>query len=107
MNSVWCIKILSPQEAQQMGKHGLELLNSVHIQRLSNGSYDDYTSRQDSKNLSFGILCAIMCIDREEKTTMKCYPWIDMHCDSLLRAYRDGSGSLWDEEGRLYFQEPD
>ncbi len=34
---------------------------------------------------------------------MKCYPWIDMHCDSLLRAYRDGSGSLWDEEGRLYF----
>lgn len=38
---------------------------------------------------------------------MKCYPWIDMHCDSLLRAYGDGSGSLWDEEGRLYFQEPD
>ena len=30
---------------------------------------------------------------------MKCYPWIDMHCDSLLRAYRDGSGSLWDGEG--------
>ena len=35
----------------------------------------------------------------KEKTTMKCYPWIDMHCDSLLRAYRDGSGSLWDGEG--------
>ena len=30
---------------------------------------------------------------------MKCYPWIDMHCDSLLRAYRDGSGSLWDGGG--------
>jgi len=30
---------------------------------------------------------------------MKCYPWIDMHCDSLLRAYNDGSGSLWDGEG--------
>jgi len=30
---------------------------------------------------------------------MICYPWIDMHCDSLLRAYRDGSGSLWDGEG--------
>lgn len=30
---------------------------------------------------------------------MKCHPWIDMHCDSLLRAYRDGSDSLWDGEG--------
>ncbi|MBA0565475.1 hypothetical protein Golob_010348, partial [Gossypium lobatum] len=29
VNSVWCIKILSPQEVQQMGKRGLELLNSV------------------------------------------------------------------------------
>ncbi len=26
--------------------------------------------------------------------------WIDMHCDSLLRAYRDGSGSLWDGRGQ-------
>lgn len=55
VNSVWCIKILSPQEVQQMGKHGLELLNSVPIQRLSNGSCDDYASRQDSRNLSSGI----------------------------------------------------
>ncbi len=30
---------------------------------------------------------------------MKRYPWIDMHCDSLLRAYSDGSGSLWDGGG--------
>ncbi|KDP38016.1 hypothetical protein JCGZ_04659 [Jatropha curcas] len=55
VNSVWCIKILSPQEVQQMGKRGLELLNSVPIQRLSNGSCDDYASRQDSRNLSTGI----------------------------------------------------
>ncbi|KAF2323969.1 hypothetical protein GH714_005755 [Hevea brasiliensis] len=55
VNSVWCIKILSPQEIQQMGKRGLELLNSVPIQRLSNGSCDDYASRQDSRNLSTGI----------------------------------------------------
>ncbi|XP_065857680.1 auxin response factor 6 [Euphorbia lathyris] len=55
VNSVWCIKILSPQEVQQMGKRGLELLNSVPIQRLSNSSCDDYTSRQDSRNLSTGI----------------------------------------------------
>ncbi|XP_039023184.1 auxin response factor 6-like [Hibiscus syriacus] len=29
VNSVWCIKILSPQEVQQMGKRDLELLNSL------------------------------------------------------------------------------
>ncbi|XVE51664.1 hypothetical protein DITRI_Ditri02bG0059600 [Diplodiscus trichospermus] len=55
VNSVWCIKILSPQEVQQMGKRGLELLNSVPVQRLSNGGCDDYPSRQDSRNLSSSI----------------------------------------------------
>ncbi|XVF87105.1 hypothetical protein PTKIN_Ptkin18bG0093200 [Pterospermum kingtungense] len=55
VNSVWCIKILSPQEVQRMGKRGLELLNSVPVQRLSNGGCDDYVSRQDSRNLSSGI----------------------------------------------------
>ncbi|KAK7245622.1 hypothetical protein RIF29_40470 [Crotalaria pallida] len=55
VNSVWCIKILSPQEVQQMGNTGLELLNSVPIQRLSNGVYDDYLSRQDPRSLSTGI----------------------------------------------------
>ncbi|KAE8696332.1 Auxin response factor 17 [Hibiscus syriacus] len=52
VNSVWCIKILSPQEVQQMGKRGKELLNSVPVQRLTNGSCDDYVNRQDSRNLS-------------------------------------------------------
>ncbi|XP_054802384.1 auxin response factor 6-like [Prosopis cineraria] len=55
VNSVWCIKILSPQEVQQMGNNGLELLNSVPIQRLSNGVCDDYVSRPDPRNLSTGI----------------------------------------------------
>ncbi|KAK7412545.1 hypothetical protein VNO78_04009 [Psophocarpus tetragonolobus] len=55
VNSVWCIKILSPQEVQQMGNTGLELLNSVPIQRLSNSICDDYVSRQDPRNLSTGI----------------------------------------------------
>ncbi|KAK6917131.1 Auxin response factor domain [Dillenia turbinata] len=54
VNSVWCIKILSPQEVQQMGKQGMELLNSVPVQRLSNNSCDDYGSRQDSR-MSTGI----------------------------------------------------
>ncbi|XP_044496299.1 auxin response factor 6 [Mangifera indica] len=55
VNNVWCIKILSTPELQQMGKRGIELLNSVPIQRLSNSSCDDYASRQDSRNLSSGI----------------------------------------------------
>ncbi|KAA0054028.1 auxin response factor 6-like [Cucumis melo var. makuwa] len=55
VNSVWCIKILSPEEVQDMGKRGLELLNSVPIQRLSNSTCDDYGSRQDSRNLISGI----------------------------------------------------
>ncbi|KAF5738333.1 Auxin response factor 6 isoform 1 [Tripterygium wilfordii] len=55
VNSVWCIKILSPQEVQQMGNHGLELLKSAPIQRLSNDICDNYMSRQDSRNLHSGI----------------------------------------------------
>ncbi|KAM5587579.1 auxin response factor 6 [Rosa sericea] len=56
VNNVWCIKILSPQEVQQMGKRGLELLKSVPMQRLSSNSCDEYGgSRQDSRNLSSGI----------------------------------------------------
>ncbi|KAK7246918.1 hypothetical protein RIF29_41789 [Crotalaria pallida] len=55
VNSVWCIKILSPQEVHQMGNNGLELLNSVRIQSLSNGICDDYTGRGDQRNLSNGI----------------------------------------------------
>ncbi|XP_077243806.1 auxin response factor 6 [Tasmannia lanceolata] len=55
VNSVWCIKILSPQDVQQMGNQGLELLSSVPIQRLSGNSCDDYVSGQDSRNLNSSI----------------------------------------------------
>ena len=59
MNSVSCIKILSPQEVQQMGKQGLELLSSAPGKRLGGGgggsSCDDYASRQESRSLSTGI----------------------------------------------------
>ncbi|KAE9603083.1 hypothetical protein Lal_00042383 [Lupinus albus] len=55
VNSVWCIKILSPHEVQQMGNNGLELLNSVPIQRLSNDICDDYTGHDDQRSLSNGI----------------------------------------------------
>jgi len=55
VNSVGCIKILSPQEVQQMGNNGLELLNSVPIQRLSSGVCDDYAGHEDPRSISTGI----------------------------------------------------
>ncbi|KAJ6797628.1 auxin response factor 17 isoform X1 [Iris pallida] len=55
VNNVWCIKILSPQEVQQMGKEGDELLDSVPIKRLSGSTCDDYVGRQDSRSMSNGI----------------------------------------------------
>ncbi|KAI7734004.1 hypothetical protein M8C21_017905 [Ambrosia artemisiifolia] len=56
VNSVWCIKILSPQEVQEMGKQGLELLNSVQLPKPSDNSYENYApSRQESMSLSNGV----------------------------------------------------
>ncbi|XP_040376317.1 auxin response factor 6 [Oryza brachyantha] len=53
VNSVSCIKILSPQEVQQMGKPGIELF-STSARRLGN-SCDNYMNRQESRSLSTGI----------------------------------------------------
>ncbi|KAF5199000.1 Auxin response factor, partial [Thalictrum thalictroides] len=61
VNSVWCIKILSPQEVQKMGKQGLEHLNP--IQRLSGGSYNNYVNCEDSRNLSPRRIIEIPNID--------------------------------------------
>ncbi|XP_038976117.1 auxin response factor 17-like isoform X1 [Phoenix dactylifera] len=55
VNTVYCIKILSPQEVQQMGKQGVNLLNSAPIKRPPSNSCDGYVSRQDSRNLSSSI----------------------------------------------------
>ncbi|KAJ0963201.1 hypothetical protein J5N97_028323 [Dioscorea zingiberensis] len=55
VNNVWCIKILSPQEVQQMGKQGVDLLNSTPVKRLSSSSCDEYVNLQDSRNLGTGI----------------------------------------------------
>lgn len=51
LNSVWCIKVLSPQEMHQMSEHDSELLNSIPIQRLSNNSCDDHVNQNGSRNL--------------------------------------------------------
>ncbi|KAL0310525.1 UNVERIFIED_CONTAM: Auxin response factor 6 [Sesamum angustifolium] len=57
VNSVWCIKILSPQEVQEMGKQGVDILTRVPVQRppLPNGTCDGYVSRQEARNINAGI----------------------------------------------------
>lgn len=64
VNNVWCIKILSPQEVQQMGKEGDdELMNSVPLIGLSNGTCDDYASRQDSRHMGNGMSSVVGSLD--------------------------------------------
>lgn len=57
VNSVSCIKILSPLEVQQMGKEGLNLPNSVESHMLPSvgNSCDDCTSHKDSRSSFNGI----------------------------------------------------
>ena len=54
-------------------------------------------SRESVSALCEGAVSAAGAV--KEITMTHCYPWIDMHCDSLLRAYDQGADSLWDGEG--------
>jgi hypothetical protein len=49
VNSVSCIN-LSPQEMQQMGKQGLELLSSPLGKRLGSSSCNDYAGAKESEH---------------------------------------------------------
>ncbi|KAM0071561.1 putative transcription factor ARF family [Helianthus debilis subsp. tardiflorus] len=53
VSRVWCIKIVSPQEVQQMGKQGVKVLDPVQIQKPSDSSYTP--NQQESMNLSNGV----------------------------------------------------
>nr|AJE26133.1 auxin response factors [Salix matsudana] len=55
VNNVWCIRILSPLEVQQMGKEGLSPAASVPSQKLSNSNSDGHMNRHDFRNSSNGI----------------------------------------------------
>ncbi|XP_010549536.1 PREDICTED: auxin response factor 6-like [Tarenaya hassleriana] len=57
LNSVWCIKILSPQEVQEMGKRGLKPLSSEPSVRkkLTNGNCEDFGNTHDPRNPGNGI----------------------------------------------------
>ncbi|XP_073005448.1 auxin response factor 17-like [Typha latifolia] len=52
VNNVWCIKILSPQEVQQMGREGVDLLSTATVRRHHSSNFDDYGS---PRNLSNGM----------------------------------------------------
>ncbi|CAA0832299.1 Auxin response factor 6 [Striga hermonthica] len=54
VNSVYCIKILSPEEVQEMRKRGLELLNNVPLHQ--NVVCEGYPSHQEpSRNMNANI----------------------------------------------------
>ncbi|GAB2275198.1 ADP-ribosylation factor, Arf Arf6, variant 2 [Dionaea muscipula] len=53
VNSVWYIKILSPQEVQQMGREGLHLPYSFSRPKL--GNYDDCLHQQGTRNNGSGL----------------------------------------------------
>ncbi|KAJ0532398.1 hypothetical protein HanIR_Chr09g0396321 [Helianthus annuus] len=53
VSRVWCIKIVSPQEVQQLGKQGVKVLDPVQIQKPSDSSYTP--SQQESRNWSNGV----------------------------------------------------
>ncbi|XP_062202217.1 auxin response factor 25-like [Phragmites australis] len=55
VNSVWCIKILSPQDAQQMVRDGVGLLSAPGAGMLTSNVCDDYSASHDMQNLSGNI----------------------------------------------------
>ncbi|KAL6847206.1 hypothetical protein ACP4OV_023059 [Aristida adscensionis] len=55
VNSVWCIKILSPQDVQQMVRGGDGLLSAPGGGMLQSNVCDDYSASHDMQNLTGGI----------------------------------------------------
>ncbi|XP_010540603.1 PREDICTED: auxin response factor 6-like isoform X2 [Tarenaya hassleriana] len=57
VNSVWCIKILSPQEVHRMGKRGIEILSSgPSVRKIPNGGgCEDFGNGHDPRNLGGSI----------------------------------------------------
>ncbi|GJM95150.1 hypothetical protein PR202_ga11857 [Eleusine coracana subsp. coracana] len=55
VNSVWCIKILSPQDVQQMVRDGDGLLSAAGARMLQSNVCEDYSANHDMQNLSGNI----------------------------------------------------
>jgi len=55
VNSVWCIKILSPQDVQQMVRSGGDLLSTPGARMLQSSVCDDYSAGHDMQNITSSI----------------------------------------------------
>ncbi|KAK3140233.1 hypothetical protein QOZ80_5AG0397930 [Eleusine coracana subsp. coracana] len=55
VNSVWCIKILSPHDVQQMVRDGDGLLSAAGARMLQSNVCEDYSANHDMQNLSGNI----------------------------------------------------
>jgi hypothetical protein len=54
-NSVWCIKILSPQEVQQLVRGGDGLLSSPGARMQQSNACDDYSASHNMQNIAGNI----------------------------------------------------
>jgi hypothetical protein len=55
VNSVWCIKILSPQEVQQMVRNGEGLLSAPGARMMQGDACDGYSTSHELQNLTGSI----------------------------------------------------
>nr|CAB3466509.1 unnamed protein product [Digitaria exilis] len=62
VNSVWCIKILSPQDVQQMVRGGDDLLSTPGAAMLQSNACDDYSASHNMQNLS-GSIAPVVPLD--------------------------------------------
>jgi hypothetical protein len=62
VNSVWCIKILSPQDVQQMVRSGGDLLSTTGARTLQGSVCDDYSAGHDMQNLT-GSIAPVVPLD--------------------------------------------
>lgn len=62
VNSVWCIKILSPQDVQQMVRGGGDLLSTPGARMLQSSACDDYSASHDMQNLT-GSIAPVVPLD--------------------------------------------
>ncbi|KAL6643767.1 hypothetical protein ACP70R_018533 [Stipagrostis hirtigluma subsp. patula] len=62
VNSVWCIKILSPQDVQQMVRGGDGLLSAPGARILQSNVCDGYSANHDMQNLT-GSIAPVVPLD--------------------------------------------
>jgi hypothetical protein len=62
VNNVWCIKILSPQDMQQMVRDGDGLLSTAGARMPQGNVCDDYSANHDMQNLT-GNIASVVPLD--------------------------------------------